>query len=320
MFNDIDIYKSENIFLDLNKMFWFSMKELNFFTMSKRWKYKKLTILKRDGWKRILYSPVYKLKKAQRIILNVILYEESKRLLVDNVTWFIPWKCIKDNAMFHTWKKYILKIDIKDFFPSITQDRIYWLLRKEYNLDHSTSSYISSLCCYNNQLPQWAPTSPILANLIARFLDYKILWLLKTYNQKDWLNLTYSRYADDLTFSFNDKINVNWLINYIVSILIEEWFYPNYKKIHLISSWKQQKVTWIVVNNKAWVWRKYYKKIKSILYNISKNWIDKEVQKWNKEKNNNINQDKFRQILKGYISFINDISPEYYEKLIWYNI
>lgn len=316
------IYESENINLDLEKLFWFSYNELVFFSLSKRWKYKKIEILKRSWKVRTLYSPVYKLKRAQRIILKEILYKKSNYLLIDNVTWFIPQKSIVDNAKYHIWKKYILKLDIKDFFPSITQDRIFWLFRKEYNLDYSTSMYLSWLCCYNNQLPQWAPTSPILSNLIARFLDYRLIWLIKSYNSNKFLlELSYSRYADDLTFSFNKKINVNWFINYIIWILLEEWFFPNYEKINLISAWKQQKVTWLVVNSKVSVGRKYYKKLKSIFYNISKNWFLDEMLIWNSKNENKIYKiDKFKQVLWGYLSFIKNISPDYYEKLNNFNL
>lgn len=320
--NIIFDYNSKNNSINLEELFWFSKDELIFFSLSKRKKYKKILIPKKNWKTRTLYSPVYKLKRAQRIILKTILYNEIWRLLADNITWFIPKKSITDNAKFHVWKKYILKLDIKDFFPSITQDRVFGLFRKEYNLDYSTSMYLSWLCCYNNQLPQWAPTSPILANLIARFLDYRIIWLLKSYNSNNQkLNLTYTRYADDITFSFNSRINVNLLINYIISIMLEEWFFPNYEKIHLISAWKQQRVTWIIVNDKISVWRKYYKKFKSIFYNISKNWFMSEMIKWNQKRENKITKiNTFKQVLWWYLSFIKDVSPEYYDKLNKFNL
>ncbi|NDK08816.1 hypothetical protein EOM39_06270 [Candidatus Gracilibacteria bacterium] len=314
-------YGSENNSLDLLNLFGFTNNELRFFSMSKKRRYKKIIIPKRDGSNRILHAPVYKLKNAQRIILKNILYKKHNDLLIDNITGFIPNKNIKNNANFHVGKKYILKVDIKDFFPSITQDRVYGLLRKEYNLDHSTSMYLSSLCTYNNQLPQGAPTSPMLANLIARFLDYRIIGLLKSYNLNEGLELSYSRYADDLTFSFNKRIDINLFINYVISILIEEGFYPNYKKIHMISSGKQQKVTGLVVNDKVSVGRRYYKKFKSIFYNISKNGFDDELKKWNNINSKKIESvEKFKQVIGGYISFIKDISPDYYEKLKQFNV
>jgi len=315
-------YNSKNINLDLEDFFNFTKDELAFFALSKRLKYKVINIPKKWWGVRKLHTPVYKLKEAQRIILKEILYKDFDKLLIHNITWFIPWKNIKDNAKFHIWKKYLIKFDIKDFFPSITKDRIYWMFRKQYDYDHKTSILLSWLCCYNNELPQWAPTSPMLSNLIARFLDYQIIWLLKKYNYNlEWLELTYSRYADDLTFSFNKKINIQKFIDYIISIMLDEWFFPNYKKIHLISSKNQQRVTGIIVNDKIGVWRKYYKKFKSIFYNIEKNWFMQEMIKWNSKNNKKIiNIDSFKYILQWYLSYIKDISPDYYIKLKEFNV
>lgn len=316
------IYESKNINLDLEDFFWFSTKELSFFSLSKRKRYKKIRIPKRNWDIRILYSPVYKLKSAQRKILKEIIYPNIWNSLIDSVTWFVPWKNIVDNANYHVSKKYILKLDIKDFFPSVTQDRIFALFRTLYNYDYSTSMYLAWLCCYNNQLPQWAPTSPVLANLVARFLDYRISWLIKKYNEKEWLNLTYSRYADDLTFSFNRNIKVNLFIWYIIELLLEEWFFPNYDKISLISAWKQQRVTWVVVNKKSSVGRKYYKKYKSLFFNIKKWNFQQEMIRWNQKnpEHKYINVDDFKQYLSWIMSFIYNVSPEYHSKLLEYEL
>jgi len=315
-------YDSKNIFIDLEIFFWFSKKELKFFTLSKRKRYKKIRIPKANWTSRTLYSPVFKLKFAQRKILKEIIYPSIWESLINNVTWFIPWKSIVDNANYHIWKKYLLKLDIKDFFPSITQDRIFALFRTLYGFDYSTSMYLAWLCCYNNQLPQWAPTSPILANLIARFLDYRILWLIKKYNEKEWLNLTYSRYADDLTFSFNKNMKVNLFISYIIELLLEEGFFPNYDKISLISSWKQQRVTWIVVNEHSSVWRKYYKKYKSLFFNIKNTSFQDEMIRWNQKNSTQkyTRVEDFKQYLSWVMSFIYSVSPDYHEKLLEYEL
>jgi RNA-directed DNA polymerase len=83
------------------------------------------------------------------------------------------------------------------------------------------SYYLSNLCTYNNQLPQGAPTSPALANLAAKKLDYRIDLLLKKLNNKD-LCFSYSRYADDITVSFNGKFSIKWLLNILFQIIEEE--------------------------------------------------------------------------------------------------
>lgn len=315
-------YESENLELNLEEFFNFTQKELSFFALSKRKRYKKIEIPKKNWTKRKLYSPVFKLKWAQRKILKEIIYPNIEWVLIENVTWFIPWKSIVDNAKIHTGKKYILKVDIKDFFPSVTQDRIFWLFRTLFNFDYSRSMYLSWICCYNNQLPQWAPTSPMLANLIARFLDYRIIWLIKKYNEKEWLNLIYSRYADDLTFSFDKNININVFIWYIIELLLEEGFFPNYDKISLISAWKQQRVTWVVVNSRASVWRKYFKKYKSLFFNISKWDYLQEMIRWNRKNPGSEFTDvaHFKLYLSWIMSYIYSVSPEYHEKLRKYGL
>lgn len=315
-------YESQNNTLDLQDFFSFSNKELLFFSLSKRKKYNKISISKRNWDIRTLYSPVYKLKSAQRKILKNIIYPNIWNSLIEGVTWFIPWKSIVDNANFHNWKKYLLKLDIKDFFPSVTQDRVFALFRTLFNFDYTTSMYLSWICCYNNQLPQWAPTSPMLANLIARFLDYRILGLMKKYNEKEWLDLTYSRYADDLTFSFNKNIKINIFIWYIIELLLEEGFFPNYDKISLISAWKQQRVTWIVVNSHSSVGRKYFKKYKSLFFNIQNSSFQNEMIRWNKKNPNNkyLKVEQFKEYLSWIMSFIYSISPDYHEKLCKYNL
>jgi hypothetical protein len=182
--------------------------------------------------------------------------------------------------------------------------------------------YLSWICCYNNQLPQWAPTSPMLANLVARFIDYRILWLVKKYNEREWLNLVYSRYADDLTFSFNKNIKIDTFIRYIVQLLLEEGFFPNYEKIALISTWKQQRVTWVVVNSKASIWRKFFKKYKSLFYNIDKNDFTQEMIRWNRRNEDKkfVSVSKFKQYLNWMLSFIYSVNPEYHEQLLKYDL
>lgn len=319
------IYSTEEKSLNFTEFFNISEKEILFFSNSKRGLYKKIEIPKRNWWIRTLSVPVYKLKMIQKKILTDILYKKHEELLMDEACWFIPSKSIINNASFHSWKNFILKLDIKDFFPSITQDRIYWLLRKEFHFDHNSSTFLSSFCTYNNQLPQWSPSSPMLANLITRFLDKRLVWLIKSINEKNInLKTSYSRYADDLTFSFNKWINVDKFLDTVIWIIKSEGFDINYKKVHLISSWKQQKVTWIVVNSKVWVWRKYYKKIKSIIYNlqVKKSSLMDEMIKWNRHTDIKITKsEKFKEVLLWHLAYIKSTSPDYYENIakIWFD-
>lgn len=223
------------------------------------YQYREITIPKRKpGQFRILSVPSRNLKLIQRWILDNILYciECS-----DIVTGFIPLKSIADNAKPHTQKKYIYKFDLKDFFPSIPRRKVYYLFR---NLGYSSdlSNALATLCCFNNYLPQGAPTSPYIANILCGKLDRRI----NSFCQKN--NFTYTRYADDLTISGDEK-----LVHYkslFRKIINDSGFYFNEDKARLIRCGQRKLITGIVVNEKVTVPRSYVRSLKKELYYIDK--------------------------------------------------
>lgn len=178
-------------------------------------------------------------------------------------------KGIISNAVIHKNKRYIINIDLKDFFDSFHFGRVrgYFGKNKYFELPIEVSTIIAQLVCYNGKLPQGAPTSPIITNLICNVLDYKLLQLAKKYH------LDYTRYADDLTFSTNDK---NFLKNYnqfyenLNKIIIKNGFEINSKKTSLIYKNSKQFVTGLVVNKKVNVNHTYYKKIRSMAHHLYK--------------------------------------------------
>lgn len=279
--------------------------------------YKNYFIPKKDGTYRVIKEPTPILKLIQKNILSKILSPFAEEILVENCTGFRKNLSIKDNANYHLNKNYIIKLDISDFFPSISQARVYGLFRKKFDFNHEISSYLSWFCTYENQLPQWAPTSPMLANIIWSYLDKKILLLLEKLNSwNSKLNLTYSRYADDLTFSYDSqKLNPNKLIKTIQNIIEEEGFLLNIRKIRFFSGNQKKEVTWIIVNNeKTSIWRKKYKFFRAIIHNINTQWWEKSLEIWNKnhrKKGEKIESiEKFQETLKWYYSFIKMVDSE----------
>ncbi|MFM7372884.1 MAG: reverse transcriptase domain-containing protein, partial [Sphaerospermopsis kisseleviana] len=100
------------------------------------------------------------------------------------------------NAKNHCNKKFVLNLDIKDFFPTITQQRIRGVMMSPpYNLPSQIATTISHICCYEGKLPQGAPTSPIISNIVCAKLDSELRLLAKQNK------CFYTRYADDITFS-----------------------------------------------------------------------------------------------------------------------
>lgn len=207
---------------------------------------------------RKLSLPSKKLKYMQRWILDNILY----KLPTDDASHgFTPGKSTVSNALFHINKEFIFKTDIKDFFPAINSKRIFGLF-KSFGYSKSIAYALTKICTYNDELPQGAPTSPYLSNLICRKMDYRITCLCKKGN------LDYSRYADDITISGGKKIkNIKPLLQDIIE---SEGFKLNLEKTRFIHNSYRQTVTGIVVNKKSSIPRETYRKLRQEIYYMKK--------------------------------------------------
>ena len=136
--------------------------------------------------KRLINAPSLSLKQKQRWILDNIL---SCFLLDDSVHGFVPHKSIKTNALCHINKRFVVCMDLKDFFPSVTENMVAKIY-KEMGYPQSVVVFLTRLSTYNGVLPQGAPTSPMLANIAFHKVDI----LIAEYANKN--GLVYSRYAD----------------------------------------------------------------------------------------------------------------------------
>lgn len=162
--------------------------------------YKTFIITKRNGTPRIIHEPRLGLKVLQEKVL-AYLYSYAG-LAKPCVHGFTPKRSIVTNAKMHCLPKtqHLLNIDIEGFFPSITFYRVRGLLQKKpFEFSYEVATVLAHLCTLDGVLPQGAPTSPLLANLTCRSLDRDLMNLAKRHRA------TYSRYADDITFSFSVK-------------------------------------------------------------------------------------------------------------------
>lgn len=160
--------------------------------------YKSFTITKRNGAPRLIHEPRRRLKVLQEKVL-AYLYKHAGPAK-PCVHGFTPKRSIVTNAQKHCSPKtqHLLNIDIEDFFPSITFYRVRGLLQKKpFEFSYRVATVLAHLCTFNGVLPQGAPTSPLLANLTCRSLDRDLMNLAKRHRT------TYTRYADDFTFSFS---------------------------------------------------------------------------------------------------------------------
>lgn len=234
--------------------------------------YTTFSIPKKNGEIRIIHAPSSDLKSIQQKLSNV-LYEHQKFLctknnIKSNVSHaFEKSKNIITNARIHRNKCFLLNLDLKDFFDSFHFGRVSGFFEKNnsFLLPHDVAIIIAQLVCYNGRLPQGAPTSPIITNLICQILDMRLLKIAKRYK------LDYTRYADDLTFSTNDVYFKNTKENFINEITAEisrAGFSINDAKTRFIFKDSRQEVTGLVVNNKLNINRDYAKKTKAMAHHL----------------------------------------------------
>lgn len=221
--------------------------------------YKKYEIPKRSGGKRVIYEPNYILKRMQRNILNNVLsgFKVSKYAMA-----YVKGKSVKDNAFIHVNKKIILKLDIKDFFASISFMDVYNKVFLEEYFPKQVRTVLTYLCTYNEFLPQGAPTSSYISNLVMRDFDEEIGVFCEDNN------ISYTRYSDDMTFSGN--FDVKKVIYKVKDELKKLGMQLNYRKIHVIYNNMSQQVTGITVNEKPQVIKIKRRRIRQEVYYIKK--------------------------------------------------
>lgn len=155
--------------------------------------YREFSIPKKRGGKRLIKSPYPSLLTCQNWVYENILLNSE---IHDCAHGFVHKKSIITNATPHLDSKILLKMDLEDFFGSIP---INWVINYFYELGYAKNVcfYLASICCLNDALPQGAPTSPYLSNILVSHLDLRLEKLSRLYS------ISYTRYADDLTFSGN---------------------------------------------------------------------------------------------------------------------
>lgn len=221
--------------------------------------YEEIIIHKKTGGLRFLNAPSKTLKSIQKRILKNVL-EEKK---TSNYSYaYIKGYSIIDNAKPHVNKSKIVKLDIKGFFDNINFNMVYNTCFNETLYPKKLGILFTNLCTYNNSLPQGAPTSGYISNIVLRTFDEKIGLFCKNND------IEYTRYSDDMTFS--GDFNTRKLIKKVNELLYEEGFCLNKKKIVVVNKKTRQQVTGIIVNEKLGIRKSYKKKIRQEVYYINK--------------------------------------------------
>lgn len=225
--------------------------------------YKSFTIPKRSGGNRTIHAPEKSLKELQRRLLYRLLVRLKCH---PSATGFERRYSIVTNALPHVGKSVVIHLDLRDFFPSTSERRVREYFQK-IGWNNEASKLLTNLCTWKGGLPQGAPTSPRLSNLLNHGMDARLAGLARK------LNASYSRYADDMTFSFDDpaagsptpkrnprtgeameaKLRTGTAIIGSVKVIVADYGYELHqkRKLTIRRRHQQQRVTGLVVNDKV---------------------------------------------------------------------
>ncbi|MBF2638265.1 trypsin-like serine protease [Listeria welshimeri] len=312
--DDVLIFKFRNLnnFKEIADMLEISPEFLHSILYQKK-SYETFFIQKKSGGSREIKSPNNNLKIIQKklayiLSLNYKMHKSS--------FGFIKNKSIIDNAKQHTNKTWVFNFDLKDYFHQFNQGRVIGFFRKYYKFNNVVAGVLTEICCYENTLPQGAPTSPILSNILSFELDREF--------QKECKksNCTYSRYVDDVSISTNkfyfpkkiaykDAQEEITLGEISQKILDKTGFEVNQSKVCLRHKTQHQYVTGLVVNEGVNVSRTYIKRIRAALNNLrTNNEIDGKEKffiELSKHAHNRSQQFDMYSILKGQIHFVGQV-------------
>lgn len=169
-------------------------------------KYTTFEIPKRTGGQRTIKAPTEKLKNLQRQLADLLQdcqaeIEKARGLEDRTAHGFKRGKSIITNARQHRHRRWVFNVDLEDFFPSINFGRVrgFLIKNRDFALHEKVATVIAQIACHDHTLPQGSPCSPVISNLVAHVLDMRLVKIA------DKFGCTYSRYADDLTFSTSKK-------------------------------------------------------------------------------------------------------------------
>ncbi len=242
--------------------------------------YKRFAIRKKSGGIRIISAPMPRLKGAQYWVLHNIL---NRLTFHDAAHGFVQKRSILTNAQEHLKKEVVINIDLKDFFPSVHFKRVKGLFGK-LGYSEMIATIFSLLCTEpdteevvldgktyfvakgERALPQGAPTSPAITNLLCYKMDCRLRGVAKA------MGFSFTRYADDITFSGDKEAaqKVQQLLWRLHRIIADEGFTIHPKKIKVMRKGALQEVTGIVVNQQPGINRKTLHRFRALLHNIAK--------------------------------------------------
>lgn len=249
--------------------------------------YKRFSIPKRSGGTRDILAPDDGTKQLQRMLLKKLL---GRLPAHPAATGFRRGLSIADNARPHQGRAVVVRMDVRDFFSSTPEKKVVNYFRA-IGWSKEAASMLGRLCTHEGALPQGAPTSPVLSNLVNHRLDARLTGLARAMgspesgccrnprtgeavpprSRAETLDIAYTRYADDLTFSFSRDwpFCVRSLINAVTKILYEEGYRVNRRKTRIRRRHQRQQVTGLVINETVNLPRPVRRKLRAARHHLA---------------------------------------------------
>ena len=256
--------------------------------------YEEIIIKKKNKDLRYLNEPSPILKSIQKRILKNVLEE---KMISKCAYAYKKGLSTVLNAKNHVGCKVILKLDIENFFDNINFYKVYNSCFNENLYPKKLGMLLTNLCVYNGKLPQGAPTSGYISNIVLRDFDCNIDAYCKD------KNINYTRYSDDMTFS--GEFDIRKLIKYVNELLFKEGFRLNKSKIKVVLNTTRQQVTGIVVNEKLNLSKNYKRKVRQEVYYVLKYGVKSHI----KKRNINLSCNRYLSVLLGKINYVLTVNP-----------
>lgn len=265
---------------------------------------------KKDGF-RIISAPKRGLGLAQTKLAKILTEKYKPKPFVKG---YVKGESFLTNAQYHERQRWVLNIDVKDFYPSITFPRVRGLFMSEFfGFNDRVATILARITTTRNGLPQGARTSPVIANLIANNLDRKMIALATREKVR------YTRYADDITFSSNIKRVPSTLVrswepmmgnrkinlgHEVIEAFKTSGLEINEAKTRILFGYERQEVTGLVVNQGANIWRKDISRLRLIIHSVQRHGWHKASTIW---VGSSGTEAKLRQKIVGWLAFIRQV-------------
>lgn len=278
-------------------------------------KYTQYELRKKAGGIRPILAPATSLKIIQQKLNQVLQAVYQTKPCVHG---FVRNRSVLSNATGHQRRRYVLNIDLKDFFPSINFGRVRGMfMAVPYGLPDKAATVLAQICCFRNELPQGAPTSPIVSNMVCRRMDSHLQQLALRHR------CYFTRYADDITFSTSTREFPQAVARFdpkgqlqvgpeLVSVIETNGFEINPDKVRLRTRYLRQEVTGLTVNEFPNVTRKYVRQIRAMLHAWARFGLEEAEREFHekydaKHRRPARNPSAFAKVVRGKIEYLGHI-------------